>query len=72
MNMHIANSFASQFDFAARRARLAAQLGPKGIAILPTAPEQMRNRDADFLYRHDSYFLYPESVSRLPTRPFFF
>jgi Xaa-Pro aminopeptidase len=58
MNKPAANSFASQFDFAARRARLAAQLGPKGIAILPTAPEQMRNRDADFLYRHDSYFFY--------------
>jgi Xaa-Pro aminopeptidase len=58
MNKPLANSFASQFDFAARRARLAAQLGPKGIAILPTAPEQMRNRDADFLYRHDSYFFY--------------
>ena len=41
-----------------RRARLAAQLGPHGIAIIPTAPEQPRNRDADFLYRHDSYFYY--------------
>ena len=41
-----------------RRAQLAAQLGPKGIAILPTAPEQQRNRDADFLHRHDSYFYY--------------
>ncbi|MEO8118808.1 MAG: aminopeptidase P N-terminal domain-containing protein [Rhodoferax sp.] len=41
-----------------RRAALAAQLGPKGIAILPTAPEQQRNRDADFLFRHDSYFYY--------------
>jgi Xaa-Pro aminopeptidase len=45
-------------DYAARRAHLAAQLGPKGIAIVPTAPEQVRNRDADFLYRHDSYFYY--------------
>ncbi len=44
--------------YAERRARLAAQLGPKGIAILPTAPEQQRNRDGDFLYRHDSYFYY--------------
>ena len=43
---------------AARRARLAAQLGPDGIAIIPTAPELMRNRDSDFLYRHDSYFFY--------------
>ncbi len=44
--------------YAQRRARLAAQLGPKGIAILPTAPEQQRNRDADYLHRHDSYFYY--------------
>jgi len=44
--------------YAERRARLAAQLGPDGIAIVPTAPERMRNRDSDFLYRHDSYFYY--------------
>ncbi|MDP2769673.1 MAG: aminopeptidase P N-terminal domain-containing protein [Giesbergeria sp.] len=44
--------------YAARRARLAAQLGTDGIAIVPTAPERMRNRDSDFLYRHDSYFYY--------------
>jgi len=25
---------------------------------LPTAPEQQRNRDSDFLFRHDSYFYY--------------
>ena len=43
---------------AQRRARLAAQLGPGGIAIVPTAPEQQRNRDSDFLFRHDSYFYY--------------
>ena len=43
---------------ATRRARLAAQLGPDGIAVIPTAPERMRNRDSDFLYRHDSYFFY--------------
>ena len=41
-----------------RRAKLASLLGAKGIAILPTAPEQQRNRDSDFLYRHDSYFYY--------------
>ena len=44
--------------YAERRARLATLIGPKGIAILPTAPEQQRNRDGDFLYRHDSYFYY--------------
>ena len=44
--------------YARRRAMLAAQLGPQGIAVLPTAPEQPRNRDTDFPYRHDSYFYY--------------
>ncbi len=44
--------------YAQRRARLAAQLGTGGIAIIPTAREQQRNRDSDFLFRHDSYFYY--------------
>jgi Xaa-Pro aminopeptidase len=43
---------------ARRRARVAAQLGPDGIAVIPTAPERQRNRDSDFIYRHDSYFYY--------------
>ena len=48
--------------YAQRRARAAAEMtrlgGPGGIAIIPTAPERPRNRDTDFLYRHDSYFYY--------------
>lgn len=50
-----------------RRARLATQL-ENGIAIIPTAPEQIRNRDAHYPYRYDSYFYYltgfrePEAV----------
>lgn len=50
-----------------RRTRLAAQLG-NGVAIVPTAPEQIRNRDAYYPYRYDSYFYYltgfrePEAV----------
>jgi Xaa-Pro aminopeptidase len=48
----------SPFSTADRRARLAAQLGEGGIAIIPTAPERPRNRDSDYLYRHDSYFYY--------------
>jgi len=44
--------------YAERRARLAAQLGPGAVAIIPTAPTRMRNRDSDYLYRHDSYFFY--------------
>src|SRR5512139_3120679 len=40
----------------------------KGVAIIPTAPERLRNRDSDYLYRFDSYFYYlcafpePEAV----------
>ncbi len=48
----------SQNLYADRRARLAQQLGPNGIALVPTALERPRNRDSDFLYRHDSYFYY--------------
>jgi Xaa-Pro aminopeptidase len=44
--------------YAQRRARVAAALGRDGIAVIPTAPERPRNRDSDFLYRHDSYFYY--------------
>jgi Xaa-Pro aminopeptidase len=29
-----------------------------GIAVIPTAPERVRNRDAHFPYRFDSYFYY--------------
>ena len=53
--------------FAARRQRLLAAIGD-GIAILPTAPEVIRNRDAHHPYRFDSYFWYltgfpePEAV----------
>jgi Xaa-Pro aminopeptidase len=34
--------------YAQRRSALARQLGAKGIAIIPTAPERQRNRDSDF------------------------
>ncbi|MES2760083.1 MAG: Xaa-Pro aminopeptidase [Pseudomonadota bacterium] len=56
------------FPYAARRARLCAQMQPGAVAILPTAPEAMRNSDTDYPYRHDSYFYYltgftePDSV----------
>ena len=30
----------------------------EGVAIIPTAPERLRNRDSDYLYRFDSYFYY--------------
>jgi Xaa-Pro aminopeptidase len=44
--------------YADRRARVAAQLGKDGLAVIPTAPERQRNRDSDYIYRHDSYFYY--------------
>lgn len=52
---------------AKRRERLAKHLG-EGVLLLPTAPEVMRNGDADFAYRWDSNFYYltgfrePEAV----------
>jgi Xaa-Pro aminopeptidase len=56
--------------YSARRASLIAQMHARGggVAIIPTAPEVMRNSDADYPYRHDSYFYYlsgftePEAV----------
>ena len=43
--------------FVDRRARLLAHM-ERGIAVIPTAPERVRNRDAHHPYRHDSYFYY--------------
>ncbi|WP_449371486.1 aminopeptidase P N-terminal domain-containing protein [Thiomonas sp.] len=45
---------------ATRRAEVVRQLAAAGggVALLPTAPEALRNRDADYPYRHDSYFYY--------------
>lgn len=42
----------------ARRQQLAERIGPGSVAIVRTAPEQSRNRDASFPYRADSYFYY--------------
>ena len=45
----------SHAHFIARRKRLLQIIGD-GVAIIPTAPEVIRNRDAHHLYRFDSYF----------------
>ncbi len=53
--------------FRQRRLSLLARMG-EGIAVIPTAPERVRNRDTTFPYRADSYFHYlsgfpePEAV----------
>jgi len=46
--------------YRARRERVLAAMRARGggVALLATAPEAMRNRDADYPYRHDSYFYY--------------
>ncbi|CAD6511519.1 Xaa-Pro aminopeptidase [Paraburkholderia hiiakae] len=46
--------------YRARRERVLAALRAQGggVALVPTAPEALRNRDADYPYRHDSYFYY--------------
>lgn len=45
---------------AERRLRLARTLSQAGggLAVIPTAPERMRNGDSEFSYRHDSHFHY--------------
>jgi Xaa-Pro aminopeptidase len=53
--------------YRARRLRLLQQM-QRGVAVIATAPERVRNRDAHYPYRFDSYFFYltgftePESV----------
>jgi len=53
--------------YVARRRRLAAAVA-EGVAVLPTAPERVRNRDSHYPYRFDSHFWYlsgfaePEAV----------
>ena len=56
-----------QKEFLQRRKKLLAKMDV-GVAIIPTAPEAIRNRDSHYPYRFDSYFYYltgfkePESV----------
>lgn len=58
-------------EFAKRRARLLRAIGRDAIAILPTAPIALRNRDVEYPYRPDSDFFYltgfpePEAVAVL-------
>ncbi|EIJ42608.1 Xaa-Pro aminopeptidase [Beggiatoa alba B18LD] len=47
-----------QQEFARRRQSLMNLMSKGSIALLPTAPEQIRNRDVHFPYRPDSNFYY--------------
>lgn len=61
-------------EFKQRRLTLIKSMG-NGIAIIPTAPEAIRNRDSHYPYRFDSYFYYltgfkePESLLVLISGP---
>jgi Xaa-Pro aminopeptidase len=63
-------------EFARRRKQLMRMMGKDSIAIIPTAPEKIRNRDVEYPYRSDSDFYYltgfgePGAVAVLtPGRP---
>ncbi len=63
-------------EYARRRRELMAQMAPNSIAILPAAPERIRNRDIEYPYRQDSDFHYltgfPEPaavIALVPGRP---
>jgi Xaa-Pro aminopeptidase len=51
MDMYATDSAVYQ----ARRDRLARSIGA-GVAVIPTAPERLRNRDSHYPYRFDSHF----------------
>jgi len=45
-------------EFAKRRKQLMEQMAPNSIAIIPSAPMTIRNRDVEHVYRQDSDFYY--------------
>ena len=62
------NSMIPVKEFAERRRKLMDRMAPDSIAILPAAPERVRNRDVLHPFRQDSDFQYltgfgePEAV----------
>lgn len=67
---------AGRNEYARRRKRLMDMMNEGAIAILPTAPARLRNRDVEYPFRPDSDFYYltgfpePEAVAVLiPDRP---
>ncbi len=58
-------------EFGKRRRQLMRMMGEGGIAVVPAAPERIRNRDVHYPYRQDSDFYYltgfpePEAVAVL-------
>jgi Xaa-Pro aminopeptidase len=64
----------SRKEFARRRKQLMRMMGKDSIAIIPTASEQIRNRDVEYPFRADSDFYYltgfsePDAVAVLIPR----
>lgn len=63
-------------EFTRRRKRMMDMMGDDSVAIIPSAPVRIRNRDVEFPYRPDSDFYYltgfaePEALAVLiPSRP---
>lgn len=48
----------NQKEFPRRRRQLMRMMSANSIAILPAAPERVRNRDVEYAYRQDSDFYY--------------
>lgn len=67
MNLPSDTEYMSNTEYKNRRLALMQSMNV-GVAIIPTAPEVIRNRDSHYPYRFDSYFYYltgfkePESV----------
>ncbi|MDH3972029.1 MAG: aminopeptidase P N-terminal domain-containing protein, partial [Gammaproteobacteria bacterium] len=66
----------SQQEFSRRRKQLMRMMGKDSIAIIPTATQQIRNRDVEYPFRPDSDFYYltglhePDAIAVLiPKRP---
>ena len=66
----------SRAEFKQRRADFLKKMQPNSIAIIPSAPEYVRNGDGHFQYRQDSNFYYltgfnePEAIAVfLPDNP---
>jgi Xaa-Pro aminopeptidase len=53
----------SASEYERRRRRLLKAMGPASVAILPAAPERLRNRDVHYPYRQDSDFFYLTGLS---------
>jgi Xaa-Pro aminopeptidase len=56
-------SLMDQAEFKRRRSELMRIVGHNGIAVVPAAPERIRNRDAFYPYRQDSDFFYLSGFS---------